>query len=160
MSAYLKLMDKVNYCLKILLFILLFISMLALALQVIFRFILNLPLGWSGELSRYLMIWMTFIGASLAVRKQRLIKLEVLLLTLSSRAKRFAGVLAGIISIFFYFILMYYGISIMQTVQAQQSPALQISMAIPYSAIPVGAFLLICNTIASLVDSKKGEYKS
>jgi TRAP-type C4-dicarboxylate transport system permease small subunit len=160
MSTYLKIMDSVNKVLKIILFILLFTSMLSMALQVIFRFILNMPLSWSGELSRYLMIWMTFIGASLAVRHHRLIKLEVLLLKLSSRAKWLIGVFAGIISILFYIILMVYGISIIQTVGGQQTPALEISMAIPYSAIPVGAFLLICNTIASLLDGNKGEIES
>jgi TRAP-type C4-dicarboxylate transport system permease small subunit len=36
--------------------------------QVISRFILNNPSRWSEEVARYLMIWITFLGASVGVK--------------------------------------------------------------------------------------------
>ena len=35
-------------------------------LQVIFRYVLNHSLFWSEELARYLLVWLTFLGASSA----------------------------------------------------------------------------------------------
>ena len=38
-------------------------------LQVFFRYVLKGSLPWSEELSRYLMIWVTFVGASIGVKR-------------------------------------------------------------------------------------------
>lgn len=156
MSIYLSIMDKVNKFLKVLVFLLLFTSMISLFLQVIFRFVIDFPISWANELSRYLMVWLTFIGASLAARNNGLIKLEVLLNIIPANYQKIIGFVAGIIVFLFLFMLIYYGISILETVNMQTSPALHISMAIPYSAIPIGGILMFCNTLASLFDNKMG----
>lgn len=160
MGIYVNIMDKINNVLKYVLFLFLFTSMVTLFLQVIFRFVLDAPLSWTDELSRYLMVWITFIGASLAVRYNQLIKLEVLLTNMPANFKRIIAITAGIITFVFYGLLIYFGIKILATVNIQKSPALHLSMAVPYAAIPVGAFLMLCNTIAKLLDRKKGVTES
>ena len=39
-------------------------------LQVIFRYIFNNSLFWSEELARYLLVWLTFLGASCAYHRR------------------------------------------------------------------------------------------
>ena len=45
------------------------IVLLTLA-QVLFRYVLNSPLGWSEELSRYAFVWVTFVGAAVLLRRR------------------------------------------------------------------------------------------
>lgn len=42
------------------------IMVIILFIQVIFRYILNNSLDWPNELSRFLLIWLTFLGMSIA----------------------------------------------------------------------------------------------
>lgn len=60
--------------------------------------------------------------------------------------------LSGCISIFFFSFVLRYGIDIMNIVSTQRSPILDISMAIPYAALPVGAILLSANILASMLE--------
>ena len=71
-------MDKINQFLKMFLGTLLALSLIILTWQIIARAVFNEPLTWSTELLRYLLVWMTFIGAGLAIRYQKLIRLEFL----------------------------------------------------------------------------------
>ncbi|MFO7263166.1 MAG: TRAP transporter small permease [Bacillota bacterium] len=151
-ELFLTVVDRINRLLKVIVIICLVISLVAITCQVLFRYIFHQPLSWTEELSRYLMIWITFLGASLAVRYQRLIKLEIIYMLISDRGKKWVLILAGFLSCFFYAILIVFGYLILDTVVMQHSPALHISMAIPYAAIPVGGILMLVNTIASLID--------
>lgn len=151
-KLFLSLMDQINRLLKAILVISLAITLVALSCQVLFRYVLEQPLSWTEELSRYLMIWITFLGAAMAVRHQRLIKLEIIYLLFPGNGKKVVLILAGFLSCLFYAILIVFGYTILDTVVVQHSPALHISMAIPYAAIPVGGLLMIGNTIASLLD--------
>jgi C4-dicarboxylate transporter DctQ subunit len=47
------------------------------------RYLFNFPLSWAEELSRYIMIWMTFIGASLCVRDNVHVQMDLLQMKLT-----------------------------------------------------------------------------
>ena len=38
-------------------------------LQVIFRYVLNLPLFWTEELARYCLVWASLLGSAVAVKR-------------------------------------------------------------------------------------------
>ena len=47
-------------------------------LQVLFRFVFNLPLAWSEELSRFSYIFMVGLAASIAIRERTMLRIELL----------------------------------------------------------------------------------
>ncbi len=49
--------------------VLLVIMVVVVFLQVIFRFVIHASLPWSEELSRYILVWLSFLGAAIGVRK-------------------------------------------------------------------------------------------
>lgn len=57
------------------LFILFFIAVL---LQVLFRYVLNLPLTWSEEAARYLNVWAVLLGAALAVKRRDHLRVDLI----------------------------------------------------------------------------------
>jgi TRAP-type C4-dicarboxylate transport system permease small subunit len=44
-------------------------------------------------------------------------------------------------------VLVYYGFNLSRDIYQQTSPGLEISMSIPYSAIPVGALLMLVHVL-------------
>lgn len=154
---YISFMDKINKVLKWLLALMLAVTFATLCLQVFSRFVFQIPVTWTEELSRYLMIWIAFIGASLAVRHQQLIRIEVILSFLPRGMQVAVQLAAALVTLVFCAVVFYYGLELIEVVKIQTSPALHVPMSIPYSAIPVGCLLIFFNTVAGFLGSLKGE---
>jgi TRAP-type C4-dicarboxylate transport system permease small subunit len=57
-------------------------------IQVLLRYIFFYSLSWSEEVARFLMIWVSFLTAGLAVQKGLHIGMESLIIRLSPRVRR------------------------------------------------------------------------
>ncbi|MCS7461735.1 TRAP transporter small permease [Paenibacillus doosanensis] len=152
MQQVVKIIDGLNKVVGIILAIMLGVMSLLIIAQVICRFFIHFPLTWSEELSRYLMVYIVFLGASLAMRHNKLISIELLPELLTGMKRKVLLCLVFIVSIVFFVILFKQGIDMLSRVKMQSSASLGISMAFPYAAIPIGAVLLTINTIAALLD--------
>lgn len=152
MSHYLKLIDKFNFLLKLLLGIMSAIMVIVLCAQVISRTFLNSSIYWSEELSRYLMIYMVFIGAAIALRNQQLMAIEFITEKVSEHTAKVLKTIANLIGIIFFIIMFFQGIQVMSRVSTQLSAALQIPMSFVYLALPLGAILLALNAIAVIIE--------
>lgn len=106
------------------------------------RYVLNDALAWIEELARYTMIWLTWLGGGLALRRGAHLAVEFVIDRLPEHV-RAAVVFVGRVAMFaFLAIVFWYGLQLTGRVSMQSTIALGISMQLPYSAIPVGAFLL------------------
>lgn len=159
MNAIIKGVDGVNKIVKIALAISLIVMTITMVMQVFSRFVFNLPLHWSEEVTRYLGIYAVFFGAALAVRYNNLIAVEIVPDLMKPKGRTILKVIGLVICIVFFGILLVQGWNLVNHVSAQKSPALQISMSIPYFSIPLGAFLLIINAIAAITLAIKGDVK-
>jgi len=157
MKWFVLFMDKINFALKVIIVILLSAAFLSLILQVLSRFVFKFPITWSEELSRYLLVWITFIGASLAMRHQQLIRIEAAVNALPGPLRKAALALAGLAVIVFCAVVFRYSLDLLQVVSRQTSPSLHIPMSIPYMAIPVGCALIILNAIVGFFSPREGE---
>lgn len=79
MNKYIKTIDKINSGVKYLVAVLLIILAILVVLQVTTRFIINIPLSWTEELAKYLMIYIVFLGSGLAFRNNQHIAIDFLL---------------------------------------------------------------------------------
>lgn len=149
---FVRFVDKINKILNIFLGVLLIIMLVVVFMQVFSRFILSLPLAWSEELSKYLMIYITFIAAAVAYRNQKLIAVEFIIENVNVTTRKVLFWIINIISMVFFVILFYQGILMIEKVSTQSTFSLGINMSIPYSAIPVGSFLLFINGLALIVE--------
>ena len=76
-------------------------SMAALvAVQVFFRYVLNHSLFWSEELARFLLIWLTFLGASVAYHRRAHPGIDTFSLRLPASFKKTAVICVHLASIF------------------------------------------------------------
>ncbi|SFK17106.1 TRAP-type C4-dicarboxylate transport system, small permease component [Halobacillus dabanensis] len=137
---------------EVLLFIFSTIMVSVIFLQVAMRVSGN-SLSWSEELGRYCFIWLVYIGISYGVKKQRHIKVDVMLLLLKGKAKLTLAIIANLLFLFFslYVVVNGYDIASQLLSFGQQSPALNIPMGLVYMATPVGFALTAIRLVQNLI---------
>ena len=117
-----------------------------IAAQVWYRFVLNDPLSWSEEAGRYLFVWISFVGAAAGVRYQVHLGIDLLNKILPAAYYRYAVIVVNLLIQIFLVLIIYWGFKILDIIQFQQSPSMNISMRYPYMAVPVGAILMLINS--------------
>ena len=128
----------------------LFLAALAILvfLQVLFRYVLNLPLFWTEEAARYCLVWASFLGAGVAVKRGQHIAVTYLVdhmpPSIRTGVVRVSQVsVAAIVAV-----MLWGGIQLVQVTRMQLSPALRIPMAYPYLAVPLGSAFMLMHIIA------------
>ncbi|WP_265519192.1 TRAP transporter small permease [Nitratireductor luteus] len=129
-----------------------------LASQVVMRYIVRSPFVWSEELARYLLIWCTFIGVSLAVREARNISVDLFPVMFGPRSLRFFTVISHVSALVFFVLITVYSIPLVLRIRAigQTSPGLGIQMWLIYAAVPVGLSMAALRTVQALWPSRTG----
>jgi TRAP-type C4-dicarboxylate transport system permease small subunit len=139
-------------------FLVLFSSIMVFVifLQVVMRQLDN-SLSWTEEMARYSFIWLVYIGISYGVKKQRHIKVDVMLLLLKDKGKLMLSMFANVLFLVFCFFVIRYGYDIAtQLLQfGQKSPANKIPMGLIYMATPIGMGLTSIRIIQNIVNQVK-----
>ena len=65
-------------------------------LQIVFRYLLNFPIGWTHEVSVIMWIWMVLFGTAFVVRDDEEIRFDILYATVSERTRRIMVVLCAL----------------------------------------------------------------
>lgn len=120
----------------------LMIAMFALVFtNVVTRYGFGFSLSWGEEVARFLMIWVTFLGAGLALREGRHVAIELVQDRLPEATRRMLRTaLAGLILIFLG-VLVVLGVQFVAFGWNKVTLATQMPRGIPYLAIPIGAFM-------------------
>lgn len=121
------------------------IMIVVMITQVSFRFFNLSSLTWSDELCRFLFIWITFIGASLVVKKSEHLGVSVLIDRFNDKPKLVINAFVVLISAIFCSIVAYegYKTAISQLETGQLSASMSIPMGSITLAIPIGATLVL-----------------
>ncbi|GAX90176.1 TRAP transporter small permease [Effusibacillus lacus] len=141
------LVSALNRIMRFLVNILLFAMVMAVFLQVLFRFLIDQPLAWTEELARYLLIWITFLGSAYAMSVRAHIGTDYILNYLSPGLKKIVLVLGTAASCLFFGIMAIEGYTLAMRGMVQTSPTLQLPMGLVYSVIPISGALLIVNLL-------------
>ena len=120
-------------------------------LQVFQRYVMNASLSWSEELARYILVWVTLVGASVAMRRGQHLSLDLLRDMLKPALRR-AGILMseGIVLIFWLFVI-YYGTRYAIENLTQLATALPVAYGYVYIGIPIGAALMALQSVENLL---------
>ena len=121
---------------------------LVVLLGVFTRYVLNDSLAWTEELARFSMIWLSWLGGGIAIRRGAHIAVEFVTDALSAKARSVVVMIGRAGILFFLGICLWYGLDLTARVSAQSTIALGISMQIPYAAIPLGSFLMAYHLLA------------
>lgn len=156
MKAFKRLLDVLQTITEYLLFFMIAVMVVVVFAQVFCRFILNASLPWSEELSRYIMVWISMLGASIGIRRKGHVGVEAVVMMLPDRLKKAASIATALVATCFFAGMIYFGGIVCRIVAVQESPAMEISMAIPYSALVAGGFLMLLYSLEELGNIKAG----
>ena len=129
--------------------------------QVVGRYVFNYSFSWSEEIARFLMVWITFAGSAYAFRMGAHIGVTAIVERLPGKLGVYVKLLARVLTIVFFLVLGYYGWhhTAHQFAMGQVAPATRIPVAIPYSAVPIGSFLVIIRLIDQAIQDFKNRHE-
>ena len=130
------------------------VTAVVVIIQVIFRYFIGFSFSWADELSRYLLVVTTFIGAFSALRHDKFAVIRLLINKLPPLAARVLLILSDILVAFFLVMVIYYGAKLLVSpaILGQVSPALHLPMRYAYATVPLGSLLMLISILTSLWD--------
>lgn len=111
-------------------------------LAAINRFTLKLPMPWSEEIVKFLVIWMTMIGAALGIGRNEHVGIDVFVERFPKKVQFIIGQVMSLAGVAFSVVFCYVGYLMVIKQYTQKSTALEISMGIVYMCVVVGAVLM------------------
>lgn len=127
------------------------VSVLSTAIGMADRtFGLGLKAVWAEEITRFTMAWAMFIIMGLCLRTGRQAAFTLILDTVSVKKRIVMEVIINLLISLLFVIMLVYGFKMAIANMNQLSPVLQISMFYPYVSIPIGAALVLFETMTAL----------
>ncbi len=146
--------DKVEKFILFILAIILAIMVIALFLQVILRYLFKSATPWAEELARYAFIWLSMLGATVAMRRGRHMNMDYFVNLLPQNIGKITNIVAHILIIFFLAVVTYYGIGLVIMTHKQLSSGMRIPMSYVYLSIPIGSMFMIMFIVESYFTKK------
>jgi C4-dicarboxylate transporter DctQ subunit len=118
--------------------------------QILFRYVFKISAPWTEEAARYLMIWMALLAAGLAFRKGDHFNIDFVTSRLPAKIRRKIALFTGFLTLVFILCIISWGIPFAILGFFTISPGLEITMFLPYLAIPVAGGVMMLNLIGYL----------
>lgn len=127
--------------------------------QVVMRYVFSNSLSWSEELARFIFLWLSWIGASYAVKERSHFRVEMFADLLKGLPRRNFEYFVLIVWFAFSFVLTWLGTKLVLFLYdtGQTSAAMDIPMTIPYASVPVGCALMCVRLLVEMYKIYKGE---
>ena len=109
--------------------------------NVVSRYLFAHSVNWSEEVARYLMVWITFLGAGLAMREGQHVAIEYVQGLLPPRLLPWWRGAVALIILAFLALLTVIGFQFADFAGRQRTPVLGWSKGAMYLAIPIGAMV-------------------
>jgi TRAP-type C4-dicarboxylate transport system permease small subunit len=145
-----KLSISINRVIEYLLFVMGAGMALIVGAQVFSRYVLNHSIFWSDEAARFLLVWLTFLGAGVAYRQNGHASIDLLYRRFSPFGRKIAAIATDLLTLSFAAVMIFYGFRFAYFVRLQISPALFLPKWIPHSVIPIGGVILAVHALAFL----------
>lgn len=142
--------SHINQWVEYLLFGMGFSMALVVAVQVFCRYVLNQSLFWSEELARFLLVWLTFLGASSAYYRRVNPGVDFIYAKLPQLLKKISSIFTHLASMALFIVMIIYGCKFAWFVRLQISPALQIPKWIILSILPISGVILMIHAAGFL----------
>ncbi|WP_026368122.1 TRAP transporter small permease [Aminiphilus circumscriptus] len=131
-----------------------------LFLQVFSRYVFNLSISWSEELSIFCLVWLTYFGAALAVKQRRHLRIEVFVSFLSPKKRKIIDILCNVVFFCFCLFLVYgtYNMTMLAKATGQTAAATGLKRWLVFAGLPV-SFLLVAIRLLQDMARQFREYR-
>ena len=124
-------------------------------IEVVFRYVLLLPIFWTEEFARYCLVWSSLLAAGIALKRGQHIALAFVTQKLPRRIRMTTALGGEILVAAMVAIIFWGGIYLVMLTRHQLSPAMRLPMSLPYMAIPTGAAVMFFHVLTSIYNRSK-----
>lgn len=139
-----------------------FTAMLVLGMTVVvfisvfYRYVLNHPLSWTEEVTRLMIVWLSFVGAYVAMREKKHIGFDLFVAKMPKNARRTVFALGQILIAVFLFVVVWEGSIFAGEFLDVTMPYTNIPIGwFAYSVFPISGALMLMQTVIDFADSFK-----
>ncbi|NLZ04904.1 MAG: TRAP transporter small permease [Phycisphaerae bacterium] len=154
--TFLLLVKKVlDRMLETLVMVVVAVLVLDVLLQVFTRFVLNKPSSWTEELAVFMLIWVSLLGAAVALGRGAHLGIDYFMGKLPERVRLATEVFVFFcVAAFSFLVMVLGGIDLVRSTLelGQPSPALNVQMGHVYLAVPISGFFLTLYAVIALVE--------
>ena len=108
------------------------------------------PNPWSEELSRFGFIWLSMLGAALAVELRTHFVFDQLVARLRPKLKMLVRICSTAFVAAMAIGLIVFGLELVDLARSQRSPALNLPISWIYASVPVAGLLMLLHIAAAL----------
>ena len=133
---------------------------LIVVLAVIGRYVFGRSLTWTEEVPRYLLIWISVLGAAACVARREHVGFDVLFNALPARARRWLGAAIGVLILGFGWIVFRYGIVFVRDFGPDMMETIPFTNYWYYMVLPISGALLLLFSLKNIFDAFLGRHES
>lgn len=122
----------------------------SVGLGVFFRYVLQSPFSWTEEVVLICMVWMVFLGASIATKHREHIVIDFVIALVPRTVARVMEIVSVIIIIAVLAVMVWQGFVLVDRTRFVTTTALGIPTMYLYLAIPCSALLMIVHNLRLL----------
>lgn len=119
---------------------------------IVARYGFGQAVSWTEEVPRYLLIWVSFLGAAVCVLKREHVGFDVLFNALPKKARRVLGAFLTLLIFGFGWIVFRYGIVFVQDFGSDLMETIPYTNYWYYPAMPISGFLIMLFSVKVFVD--------
>ena len=136
--------------------LLLMFMMFSICYEVVLRYFLFSPLTWVTEISEYILLYATFLGAPWVLKKDAHVKVDIVIARLGFKARKIVNLVTSLISIAVCLVLVWFGTQMSVDLFQRGIPVIK-SLSVPkfllVGIIPLGGVFLAIQFIRRIYES-------
>ena len=150
-----RLFDWLFQFIKFVVVIMTIVMSLVVFMQVVLRYLVDQPFGWTEELARVTFLIWVLLGATLAYREDMHLGLDVVESRLPQSVRVFMIVFRRLLVIAFALVMLKQGVTLTSSLTAR-TPILSLPLSMIYLILPVIMGLILLVAFTQLVQDIKG----
>ncbi|MBW2149422.1 MAG: TRAP transporter small permease [Deltaproteobacteria bacterium] len=120
---------------------------------VFFRYFLQNALAWTEEVSKFIMVWMTFMAAPIALRHGAHVGIKLLLDNVKGRLHQMLVIVGQLIILLLMGVCIKEGIALTLVAKKQVASSVDLSLGWIYLSIPLGSLMMFMIAFQQLIST-------
>lgn len=150
-NGFQKYMNFIDFLIQKLLIFMMICVVICVVLQILGRYIPFIkPFTWTEEIARWLLVWLTFLGASHIAKSSSYTRVDFFVNKMSPQVRKIVGVICKLCMLSFTGYMAYKSLFVFTTVSTHElGPSTQLPMLILRSAVIVGMTVTFLQMISA-----------
>ena len=133
------------------------VMFVAFIVQIVFRYLLSFPIGWTSELTIVTWLWLVLWGAAFVVTEPEEIRFDLIYSAVGDRTRRIMAIVTGVVLVGLYVVSLPAVVSYITFMKIESTAYLKIRFDLLYSIYAVFVVAVVVRYLWILLDAVRGK---